>query len=73
MKRWLCGALAALMALTTGVLRHPESGLHQRDAHSATPQADGESNTIRVGSYQEAGERPDLPHRPGNRGGSHPL
>ena len=69
MKRWLCGALAALMALTTGC-----SAILNRDytsvtPHSATPQADGESNTIRVGSYQEL----DLPHRPGNRGGSHPL
>lgn len=53
MKRWLCGALAALMALTTGC-----SAILNRDytsvtPHSATPQADGESNTIRVGSYQE--------------------
>ena len=53
MKRWLCGALAALMALSTGC-----SAILNRDytsvtPHSATPQADGESNTIRVGSYQE--------------------
>ena len=53
MKRWLCGALAALMALTAGC-----SAILNRDytsvtPHSATPQADGESNTIRVGSYQE--------------------
>ena len=53
MKRWLCGALAALMALTTGC-----SAILNRDytsvtPHSATPQADGESNTIRVGSYQQ--------------------
>ena len=45
MKRWLCGALAALMALTTGC-----SAILNRDytsvtPHSATPQADGESNT----------------------------
>ena len=39
MKRWLCGALAALMALTTGC-----SAILNRDytsvtPHSATPQA----------------------------------
>lgn len=53
MKRWLCGVLAALMALTTGC-----SAILNRDytsvtPHSATPAADGESNTLRVGSYQE--------------------
>ena len=73
MKRWLCGALAALMALTTGC-----SAILNRDytsvtPHSATPQADGESKHHPGGELPGAGERPDLPHRPGNRGGSHPL
>ena len=41
--------------------------------HSATPQADGESNTIRVGSYQELVNALIYLIGRGNRGGSHPL
>ena len=55
------------------VLRHPESGLYQRDApqrHAAGRR--GEQHHP-GGELPGAGERPDLPHRPGNRGGSHPL
>lgn len=53
MKRWLCGALAGLMLLTSGC-----SAILNRDytsvtLHSATPASDGESNTLRVKNYQE--------------------
>ena len=53
MKRWLCGALAAVMALTTGcsaILNREYSAVVP---HSATPVSDGESDHIRVASYQE--------------------
>ena len=53
MKRWLCGVLAVLMLFPAGC-----SAILNRDytsvtPHSATPASDGESNTLRVASYQE--------------------
>ena len=53
MRRWLCGVLAALMLPLSGC-----AGMLNRDyasvtPHSATPLSDGESDSIRVASYQE--------------------
>ena len=54
MRRWLCGLLAAVTAVSccgcSGILNRDYSSVAP---HSATPVADGESDTIRVESYQE--------------------
>ena len=54
MKRWLCGFLAAaLMAPAAGCSAILNREYSSVTPHSATPVADGESNTLRVASYQE--------------------
>ena len=55
------------------LLRHPESGLQLRDAPQRHAEADGESNTIRVASYQELVNALIYLIGRGTESGSHPL
>ena len=53
MRRWLWGVVAAAMMMATGCSAILNRDYSSVTPHSATPVSDGESNTIRVASYQE--------------------
>ena len=53
MRQLLCGILAGMLLITTGCSAVLNRDYTSVTPHSATPVSDGESNTLRVASYQE--------------------
>ena len=53
MRKVLCIAMAALLLLSTGCASMLNRDYSSVTSHSATPTAEGDSNTMRVENYQE--------------------
>ena len=53
MRKIMCAVMAALMLLSTGCASMLNRDYSSVAPHSATPTAEGDSNTIRVENYQE--------------------